>query len=427
MKYKSGVSPAGEKYERLFSYLRAEGDAYYCGEGAYEISAEEATAEECESFLQGLRNEGFWESAKSSIGDSDFYTYTDGNTAVYTALHKAVGACKAVVAPKGFLPEENETPDVDGDVTVTQLDRLGYYQLNNGAPGICNIVKLADGRFAIIDGGPDDRIVQPMSRGEDGQWREDERITSHDKEDIYNFLLSETGGKKPVIALWIITHAHLDHIGLATKFIEEYRERIDLEVVGYNFPDFDTVDIDHENPKGIGVLVDRFKEAVSKTRAKTWIMRSGQRMKLAGCILEVLYTHEDTFPHYGNGRFPWCNHMSAAVRFIGKKRSFTALGDCESRLCRHMAERYGKAMKSDILQVTHHGANGGYLPLYRLIDPDICFWTCSDYAFYTNPQQLGIGEDYAFNAYLRDERVDITAGTRPRRHCCGGETLGVVI
>ena len=155
--------------------------------------------------------------------------------------------------------------------------------------------------------------------------------------------------------------------------------------------------------------------------------------------------------HTGSGKSTFVQHLNALIPLCGgsltvgeynlkkyNKKEYRAIseageydGICFERgkkvSYRRYSVRYGKAMKSDILQVTHHGANGGYLPLYRLIDPDICFWTCSDYAFYTNPQQLGIVEECDFNAFLRDDREDKLLGTRPRRHCCGGETLTACI
>ena len=36
---------------------------------------------------------------------------------------------------------------------------------------------------------------------------------------------------------------------------------------------------------------------------------------------------------------------------------------------------YGNYIKSDILQVAHHGNRGGTLATYKAVDPDICLWT----------------------------------------------------
>ena len=38
---------------------------------------------------------------------------------------------------------------------------------------------------------------------------------------------------------------------------------------------------------------------------------------------------------------------------------------------------YGNYIKSDILQVTHHGNGEGTLATYKAVDPDICLWSSS--------------------------------------------------
>ena len=81
------------------------------------------------------------------------------------------------------------------------------------------------------------------------------------------------------------------------------------------------------------------------------------------------------------------------------------LGDCEKELCQFMADVYGEELKSDILQLSHHGYNGACLDLYRYIDPDICFWASDEYRFYNDPRCLGTASGYDFNAWLRDDSI----------------------
>ena len=92
------------------------------------------------------------------------------------------------------------------------------------------------------------------------------------------------------------------------------------------------------------------------------------------------------------------------------------LGDCEKSLCRQMAATFGACLKSDLLQLTHHGANGASLDLYQVIDPDICFWACSQSKFESDERMLGTKAGYEFNAYIRDESI------RARKHYHSGET-----
>ena len=85
---------------------------------------------------------------------------------------------------------------------------------------------------------------------------------------------------------------------------------------------------------------------------------------------------------------------------------------------------YGDYLKSDVLQVTHHGLIGGDKELYELINPEICFWPINEERFLgLTPNQryqwcLGEGGcDY--NKYLRDENIRI------REHYHFGDTISI--
>ena len=49
-----------------------------------------------------------------------------------------------------------------------------------------------------------------------------------------------------------------------------------------------------------------------------------------------------------------------------------------------MAERYGSYLKSDILQITHHGFNGGSMEAYALVNPDVCLAPVDEETFFCN-------------------------------------------
>jgi hypothetical protein len=94
--------------------------------------------------------------------------------------------------------------------------------------------------------------------------------------------------------------------------------------------------------------------------------------------------------------------------------------------CRRIAHTYGDYLKSDILQVTHHGLIGGDKELYELINPEICFWATSEERFLgLTPNQryqwcLGEGGcDY--NRWLRDD----TIRKRMHYHCSNIVTITI--
>jgi beta-lactamase superfamily II metal-dependent hydrolase len=79
------------------------------------------------------------------------------------------------------------------------------------------------------------------------------------------------------------------------------------------------------------------------------------------------------------------NGTSAAWRVtFDDGTAFLVLGDCDNYACREIAAMYGDYVKSDILQVTHHGLMGGDKTLYQFIDPQICFWATPEERFLGN-------------------------------------------
>ena len=378
---------------------------YYCGEKNYQLSYKGTTLSEYETFLDTLEQNGFSLYDTNAIGDCRFATYTAKNsegegTAVYTMHYPSSQQTKIIWGPEGYLPSTAQIAKGGGVQKIAQLGRDGMYQLNNGAPGLCYIITLSDGRFILFDGGPKDTTVEPMKLV-GGVWTAQPQKTSDDAERIYNYLCeNNTGGGKPVIAAWFITHAHSDHITLATAFLKDHKDDIVLEVMGFNFPDFNTIDITNENDTVFASYVRSLKAVLSNyyRDTETFVFHTGQEMYFPDCEIEIIYTQEDYYPN----PFPYANHTSAAFRITLGDTTFVLLGDCEAPLCASMASMYGTAIKSDILQVTHHGANGGDLQLYKNINPKICFWDCSDYAFYTNPQQLGTASGFSFNKWVRE-------------------------
>lgn len=380
MDYGSGVS--APKYETAKGYFQG---VYPCANNSYEISTSNTTQAECHTYLEKLAAEGFTRYAENTINQNEFYTYRKGDTNLFVSWYPSMATCK-VVAASGYLPS-TEKPAVTKTVTpsITQPGRNG---VNQNAPGMSYVIQLSDASFIIIDGGPYDEF---------------------DVDALMDFLEAKTPGTgKPVIAAWMITHAHGDHMALANSFLDKYHSRIDLRMAAYNFPDFSSITIPNESPAGCGSLVTAFTNKITKyfPSADQFVFHTGQKLYLADAEIEFLFTHEDLYPK----EFSWGNHTSSAWRIKLGGKTIMILGDCEKTLCQQMADCFGSELKADILQLSHHGFNGACLDLYKAIDPDICFWACDVTRFDTDGRCLGTKNGYDFNKWLRDDSVKV------RRH-----------
>lgn len=336
-------------------------------------------------FLEELAQDGFSKYSENRIGYACFTTYYKdsqfGQEAVYVMYYPDDSCYKITYGPLYELPRlEEPTVKEPATPSFAQTRRVEGMGAGN-APGMCCVVQCSDGKYIVFDGGSNN---------------------SEDKQTLYSYLAQNNPRKgRPVIAAWVITHAHGDHMGLANAFLDEYADKIKLEMVVYNFPDWDRINIQNESTDGMKALVGQFQSVVEKKypNTKTWVAHTGEIMKFAGCTMTVLYTPED----YATGMglesedkvyFPWGNHTNTTYRLDINGTTVMMLGDSESTLNAWMARTYKEDLKSDILQLAHHGSNGGHIDLYRAIDPDICIWPVES----TRMEQFK--NTYDFNRYL---------------------------
>ncbi len=396
---------------------------YSCGGGNYEVSYSGTDQEEYEAYLALLETSGFTQYTTNAIGNNLFSTHvaSDANgkeTEVHTMFYPKSKVCKIVYGGRGYLPAAEPVAEETAQNLVTpSITQIGRVMTYASAPGMSYIIQLADASFIIIDGGPTDSAVIPKYY-ENGEWKVGENPEIGDVEGLYNFLCDNTPGDgNPVIAAWFITHAHGDHVGLANSFLSRYSKQVELKLAAYNFPDFYNITIENESALNMASLAKDFQMSADylNPESETWIFHTGQKIFFTGCEIEIIYTHEDFYPN----ELPWGNHTSSAFRVTLGETTFMVLGDCEASLCQQMADTYGEELKSDILQLSHHGFNGACIDLYQYIDPAICFWACDDYRFWTDGRCLGTQGGYYFNYWLRNDSV------RQREHYTANVTTTI--
>lgn len=402
---------------------------YDCNNGGYAVSIINTNRIEYADYVSSLTSAGAVLYTENTIAGNRFATYRMQNAdgthfTVRTVFYPAICNVRVIVTPHGYLPPTDPSVlSISNGVrtSVTQPVRDGIYNGNNGetvngAPGMGYIVTLADGSFVLIDGGP--RCTRVMTKHPEGDaWVNDEPRDADDVKRFYDYLVAHTPeGKKPTIVAWLFTHAHSDHVNLAIDFLARYKDDVRVIVGGYNFPDFLKNPTKNENNEVLQNLANTTAERLRDAGAIPWVFHTGEKMYLPGCELEILYTHEDYFPR----AFAWGNHTSSAFRmkFAGKTVLF--LGDCEKDICQSMTDKYGAELKSDVLQVSHHGVNGACASIYHAIDPEICLWPIDDFRFTTDGRCTGaLSTGYEFNAWLRDETV------RVRKHYHNSEEVTV--
>ena len=366
------------------------------------------TEEECREYALLLEKNGFKKAAEKEIPVGSeypynvnlFYTYTRYKTSVFVFWDASIYTTFITVEASQPLPicQDIKTINKGNKYIAPSFTQL---QLTSG---MCYVVQLSDGDFIIIDGGD---------------------YNDNDIQRLYAFIKEKSPLCPPTVALWIFTHAHEDHIGLATEFIKRYEQEIEIKAFAYQFPNCDKITVSMESVSHMKAQIKRLETNIKNffPNAVIFTLHTGQSYYYAGLEIEILFTLDNTYPMF----YTSFNDTSAALRLIfdnGKK--VLLLGDCMQEACRRLAHTYGDYLKSDILQVAHHGLIGGDKYLYAFVDPEICFWSTSEERFLgrlpNQRYQWCLGEGCCdYNAYLRNDKI------RKRQHYHSSKTATITI
>ena len=299
---------------------------------------------------------------KYSEDNFDWYT---GNTANddmdYIAKYvraETIENVMRVIVEKRSLIDIPKTKNENGYINLGINNSIAYAFPNNNydqSGGLGYIIQLVDGSFIIIDSGNESDDTRDSS-------------TDTDADYIYDYLTKMTpAGKKPVIAAWIFTHIHGDHVNAGTAFIKEYCNDVVLEQVIYNFKSGDVV----------APTANRDMERWAETNVRAYFpdvkihrAHTGYKFYIRNAEISVLYSIDDLIPERGfDGMFENNESIVFDVVIDGEQRlMFT--GDMFIPASQALINMYGANLKTDVLQVAHHGSYGATLAVNKLFWPN---------------------------------------------------------
>jgi beta-lactamase superfamily II metal-dependent hydrolase len=319
---------------------------------------------------------------RNEIGCNAYVTLNSEDGMLHLYYTEATGSVRIIsdTLEKSVLPVmEPKTPRekvTDSALCVMSLD-YSHREILDGN-GMSYVVILEDGRFIIIDGG-----------------------YRSDAENLYKFLRDNNcrADGKIVIAAWILTHSHSDHVGALNEFADRFADKVTLELLICN-PTQAFV-FRKENQYN-SYMTEKLPDVLAKFGAvRSYRPHSGQRIRFCDAEFEILYTYEDFFP----AKLPYMNDSSTVFRLTLGGQTVLFMGDCENLSTNLICDMYGGALKSDILQINHHGYSGGTVELYELVDPCYSMWTTSRPAFdlrITGEKYQWIGNALKSNKYIAD-------------------------
>lgn len=308
-------------------------------------------SDEFEAFLRKTAALGYVCRECRMLGNNPFYAFEKENTALFL-LHYPQAEHMSLTA-EGNSPYfavkdgggAGEVPSL-----LTHIEPVDY--------GMSYLIRLSDGRFLVLDGG----------------WEFDP-----DADALMAQLQAQCLGEKPVIAAWIFTHPHIDHYRCFLAFRDKYPERVEIQNFFYNFPEL-TEELVGRVPRLLEEeeteSLQKLERYVAQTGAPVIRPHTGQAYEIANARVEVLASTDDACYEPCN-----VNSISLVLRVEIEGQTLLFCADSEMDHV-HLARRYGDYLKCDILQVTHHGFNGGCLEAYKLADPTVCLVPVSEKLFY---------------------------------------------
>ena len=355
------------------------------GDDSYVLMFSNATLNAVEGYISSLASHGYSEYASNTIDNNRYYTYTNSDNVVNVAFTGYNKEMKVIVERQTdtALPmreSDNKWTAVSG--VTTTISQLGLYYETDGRVvadpqnsnnpyinGMSYVIRLKDGSFIVIDGG--------HSKSIDGTR-------------LYNVMKKQAPDPNNiVIAAWFFTHGHSDHTGFFASFCQSYASKVKVEQFVYNFPSVNEID-DADQARADGTVAKYFKN-VPVVKA-----HPGQVFYIRNSKITMLYTNDLWV--YGKQELKTANEASLVftVELEGKK--FMVLGDYYDDLGILRSLYSSSTLKSDIMQVSHHGISNCGTKLYPIIAPEWALWPLgTDYVKEYNR----VISEHQMNAYMK--------------------------
>lgn len=310
--------------------------SYNCYDDTTMLIASNTNLTNFEAYCHTLKANKYAEYARrDNVNGNYFRTFTKGTMALTVYFTKSTSTVRIISGPISDIPTKDidRTPETNKNPTITMLT-----QGENKGSGLGMIYHLPNGKFFIYDGG----------------------YVLNDS--LYTKLKELAKGQDIVIAAWVISHPHPDHQDAFDDFIKKHYNEVRIENVMYNF----------SNVSDKYGTSETIKPTIKELNRTTNVIKphSGQIYNFGSSSIEILYTVEDFIPKSISD----VNYSSMIVRFTVKGQSMITLGDAYDGVATDLTSMYGSYLKSDMVQLAHHGTYPGTTTLYSNINAPILFW-----------------------------------------------------
>lgn len=329
---------------------------YDCGDQTFLLFYRNAGEDAFDAYLTDLQGSNYSLAQQSELGSNRYATYRSeaGEIVLNYAgssntLRITCQAYGEVTEPAPLAPQTMGETVTQPELAVMSLNYAGAGIDPTDGNGLSLVLTLEDGRFVIIDGG-----------------------YSADAHGLYNYLTDRNQRQDGVvIAAWILTHGHGDHIGCFETFTQEYGDRVTCQALISNALPASVHMISESNS---GALTNMLAYANRFAEPPVYIKpHAGQTIYIGNMAMEMLLTHEDFYPSAPS----YLNETSLVFRLRLGGQTILITADAELRAVSLLNALYGSNLKSDVFQINHHGYSDIPETFFENVNASIALWPTS--------------------------------------------------
>ena len=205
------------------------------------------------------------------------------------------------------------------------------------------ILKTKNNKIIVIDGG-----------------------TAEDTENLAK-QINKRGGK---IDAWFFTHLHDDHLGAFSNIVKD--NQIEIDKIYCSFNEYSWYE---ENEPARADFSKQILGILKQDNIKSKVedVSLNQKINIDGINIEILGIKNPEITENAG------NEQSMVIKFNTGKTTFLVLGDTGVKSSEKLLNTQKEKLKSDIVQMAHHGQNGATKELYEQINPTICMWSTPEW------------------------------------------------
>ena len=311
------------------------------GNKNYVIDVDGSSLEDYQNYLKLLEKDGFKkhiDNGEHGLAEAVYTaTYTKEDI-VLTISHVInisrtyISACSNAPLSEHLLYSDSYIADNNPDAK-TKIHMLELYDYGNSF-----IIELKNGHFILMDGGNE----------EDGKY-------------LLDYLETLVpAGQKPIVEAWIISHAHIDHMGALKTVIKTNSDasRIYVEGIYFNQPSDDVCGTYEPATRALIQTINTasmYLKTSEGQKTEIYRMQTGQRYYFNDLTMDVAMSQDmlmlENYSLDFNDSSSWL-----VFEIDGQKCLFG--GDGDDGGMHNMMRTYGKDyMVFDIFQALHHSRN----------------------------------------------------------------------